>query len=206
LCVNFYGMKKTIFQIILIVTAVGLAYYTYTSIMEPVNFNKEKRSREKVVIQYLKDIRSAEFIYKQLNNRYTGSFDTLIRFVDSAQIPVVKMIPDPNDTTYTLTINDTVGYVKVADSLFKNQPHFDYTRINIVPFSNGEKFLLKAGVIKKGGVKVNVFEAKTPFTNYLKGMNEQLIINLIASRKELKKYPGLKVGSMTEPSTDGNWE
>jgi len=206
LCVNFYGMKKTIFQIILIAIAAGLAYYTYASIMEPVNFNKEKRAREKVVIQYLKDIRSAEFIYKQLNNRYTGSFDTLIHFMDSARIPVVKMIPDPNDTTYTLTINDTVGYVRVADSLFKDQPGFDYNKINIVPFSNGKKFTIKAGVIKKGGVKVNVFEVKTPFTNYLRGMNKQLIINLIASIKERKKYPGLKVGSMTEPSTDGNWE
>ena len=206
MCVNFYDMKKTIFQIILIAIAAGLAYYTYASIMEPVNFNKEKRSREKVVIQYLKDIRSAEFIYKQLNSRYTGSFDTLIHFMDSAQIPVVKMIPDPNDTTYTLTINDTVGYVRVADSLFNDQPGFDYNKINIIPFSNGEKFFLKAGVIKKGGVKVNVFEVKAPFSSYLQGMDEQLVINLTASRKEIKKYPGLKVGSMTEPSTDGNWE
>ncbi len=199
-------MKKTIFQIILIVLAGILAYYTYASIMQPVNFNKQKRAREKVVIQYLKDIRSAEFIYKQLNNRYTGSFDTLIHFMDSARIPVVKMIPDPNDTTYTLTINDTVGYVKVADSLFRGQKDVDYRHINIIPFSDGKKFQLKAGVIKKGGVKVHVFEVKAPFTTFLKGMDDQLIINLSASRKELKKYTGLKVGSMTEPSTDGNWE
>ncbi len=204
--VNFYHMKKTIFQIILIAIAVVLGYFTYTSIMQPVNFNKEKRAREKVVIQYLKDIRSAQFIYKQLNNRYTGSFDTLIRFMDSAQIPVVKMIPDPNDTTYTLTINDTVGYVKVADSLFRGQKNVDYRHINIIPFSGGKKFQMKAGVIEKGGVKVHVFEVKAPFTTFLKGMDEQLIVNLSASRKELKKYTGLKVGSMTEPSTDGNWE
>ncbi len=199
-------MKKTIFQIILIAIATILAYYTYASIMEPVNFNKAKRAREKVVIQYLKDIRSAEFIYKQLNNRYTGSFDTLIHFVDSAQIPVVKMIPDPNDTTYTLTINDTVGYVKVADSLFRGQKNVDYKHINIIPFSGGAKFQLKAGVIKKGGVKVHVFEVKAPYSAFLKGMNEQLVVNLKASRKEQKKYSGLKVGSVTEPSTDGNWE
>ncbi len=199
-------MKKTIFQIILIVIAAILAYYTYASIMQPVNFNKQKRAREKVVIQYLKDIRSAEFIYKQLNNEYTGSFDTLIHFMDSAQIPVVRMIPDPNDTTYTLTINDTVGYVKVADSLFRGQKNVDYHHIDIIPFSGGKKFQLKAGVIKKGGVNVNVFEVKAPFSTYLKGMDEQLIVNLSASRKELKKYAGLKVGSMTEPSTDGNWE
>ncbi len=199
-------MKKTIIQIILIAIAIVLGYLTYQSIMEPVNFNKEKRAREKVVIQYLKDIRSAEFIYKQLNNRYTGSFDTLIRFMDSAEIPVVKMIPDPNDTTYTLTINDTVGYVKVADSLFHNQQNVDYHHIDIIPFSGGQKFQLKAGVIKKGGIKVNVFEVKAPYTTYMKGMNKQLIVNLTASRKELHKYPGLKVGSMTEPTTDGNWE
>ena len=204
--VNFYHMKKTIFQIILLALAVVLAYFTYASIMQPVNFNKQKKAREKVVIQYLKDIRSAEFIYKQLNNRYTGSFDTLIHFMDSAQIPVVKMIPDPNDTTYTLTINDTVGYVKVADSLFRGQKNVDYHHINIIPFSDGAKFQLKAGIIKKGGVKVHVFEVKAPFSTFLKGMNEQLVVNLKASRKEIKKYAGLKVGSMTEPSTDGNWE
>jgi len=199
-------MKKPIIQIILLAIAVVLGYFIYVSIMQPVNFNKEKRAREAVVIQYLKDIRSAEFIYKQLNNRYTGSFDTLIHFMDSAQIPVVKIIPDPHDTTYTLTINDTVGYVKVADSLFKNQPNVDYHHINIIPFSGGKKFQLKAGVIKKGGIKVYVFEVKAPYTTYLKGMNKQLIVNLTATRKELHKYPGLKVGSMTEPSTDGNWE
>jgi len=199
-------MKKPIIQIILLAIAVVLGYFIYVSIMQPVNFNKEKRAREAVVIQYLKDIRSAEFIYKQLNNRYTGSFDTLIHFMDSAQIPVVKIIPDPHDTTYTLTINDTIGYVKVADSLFKNQPNVDYHHINIIPFSGGKKFQLKAGVIKKGGIKVNVFEVKAPYTTYLKGMNKQLIVNLTATRKELKKYPGLKVGSMTEPSTNGNWE
>lgn len=199
-------MKKTLLQIVLIIVAIVLGYYTYDSIMEPVRFNKEKKAREKLVVQYLKDIRSAQFIYKQLNNKYTGSFDTLIHFMDSAEIPVVKMIPDPNDTTFTLTINDTVGYVKVADSLFHNQPKIDYRKINIIPFSNGDTFEMKAGVIKKGGVQVNVFEVKAPYTSILKGMDEQLVINLIASRKEIKKYPGLKVGSMEDPSTDGNWE
>ncbi len=204
--VNFYHMKKTIFQIILIGIAVVLGYFTYTSIMQPVNFNKEKRAREKVVIQHLKDIRSAQFIYKQLNNRYTGSFDTLIRFMDSARIPVVKIIPDPNDTTYTLTINDTVGYVRVADSLFRGQKNVDYHRIDVIPFSEGAKFQMKAGIINKGGVKVHVFEVKAPFSTFLKGMDEQLVVNLSATKKEQKKYTGLKVGSITEPSTDGNWE
>lgn len=199
-------MKNKIIQIVLITVAIVLGYLTYDSIMAPVRFNKEKRGREKVVIQYLKDIRSGEFIYRQLNNRYTGSFDTLINFMGTARIPVVKMIPDPTDTTYTKTINDTVGYVRVADSLFGKHSKFNYHNINIIPFSQGQKFKLRAGSIKKGGVEVNVFEVTAPFTTFMKGMDKQELINLIASQKEIKKYPGLKVGSMTEPSTDGNWE
>ncbi len=199
-------MKNKIIQAILITIAVVLGYLIYDSIMSPVRFNKEKKVREAVVINYLKKIRSAEFIYKQLNDRYTGSFDTLINFMGTAEIPIVKMIPDPTDTTYTRTINDTVGYVKVADSLFGTHPKIDYHKINIIPFSQDLKFKLQAGVIKKGGVKVNVFQAEAPYTSYLDGMNKQLVINLIANQKQIKKYPGLKVGSMDEPSTDGNWE
>lgn len=199
-------MKNKIIQTILITIAVVLGYLIYDSIMSPVRFNKEKNTREKVVIEYLKGIRSAEFIYRQLNNKYTGSFDTLINFMGTAEIPVVKMVPDPTDTTYTRTINDTVGYVRVADSLFGKHPKFDYHKINIIPFSQNISFKLQAGVIKKGGVEVNVFQVEAPYTSFLDGMDNQLVINLIASQSDIKKYPGLKVGSMTEPSTDGNWE
>ncbi len=199
-------MKRTILQIVLFIIIVALGWLIYDSIMEPVRFNKEKRHREKVVVQYLKDIRSAELLYKQLNQRYTGSFDTLIHFMDSAEIPVVKMVPDPTDTTFTRTINDTLGYVKVADSLFGKRKGFDYHKIYLIPFSNNKKFELRAGVIEKGGVKVNVFEAKAPYEAFLYGMDEQAVRNLIQSKKDIDRYPGLKVGSMTEASTDGNWE
>ncbi|MBE0649826.1 MAG: hypothetical protein IH595_03185 [Bacteroidales bacterium] len=199
-------MKNKIIQTVLIAIVIVLGYLIYDSIMTPVRFDAVKKEREAVVIKYLKGIRSAEFIYRQLNNRYTGSFDTLINFMGTAKIPVVKMIPDPKDTTYTRTINDTVGYVSVADSLFGKNPKFDYHKINIIPFSDDSIFKLQAGVISKGGVSVNVFQAEAPFTTYLYGLDKQLVINLIASQTQIKKYPGLKVGSMTEPSTDGNWE
>ena len=199
-------MKRTIIQIVLFIIIVVLGWLIYDSIMEPVRFNKEKKHREKVVIQYLKDIRSAELLYKQLNQKYTGSFDTLIHFMDSAEIPVVKMVPDPTDTTFTRTINDTLGYIRVADSLFGKRKNFDYHHINLIPFSNNRQFELHAGVITKGGVKVNVFEAKAPYEAFLYGMDEQAVRNLIQSKKDIDRYPGLKVGSMTEASTDGNWE
>lgn len=199
-------MKKTLIQLALFVVIVALGYMVYESVMEPVRFNKEKQQREKVVIERLKDIRNSQFVFKQLTGAYAPNFDTLIKFLKVAEIPVVKIIPDPNDTTYTLTINDTVGYIKVADSLFNKYENFTYSFLTTVPFSNGDMFAMQADTIERGGVEVHVFEAKAPFTSYLKGMDEQTIINLISKFEDIERYPGLRVGSMTEPSSDGNWE
>jgi len=75
-----------------------------------------------------------------------------------------------------------------------------------VPFSGGELFAIQADTIERGGVEDHVFEAKAPFTVFLKGMKEQSIVNIISKFEDIDKYPGLRVGSLTEPSTDGNWE
>jgi hypothetical protein len=67
-------------------------------------------------------------------------------------------------------------------------------------------YSMDAGEVEKGGLKVHVFEATANYKDILVGLDNQMIINLIKSRKDIDKYPGLKVGSMEEPSTDGNWE
>ena len=197
---------KTVIQFVLFIIIVALGYMVYDSIMEPVRLNQEKNKREKEVVQRMKVIRSAEFIYKQLNGKYIDKWDSLIQFVDTAQIPVVKIIPDPTDTTFTLTINDTVGYVRVYDSLFHHKNIVDISQFMFAPFSGGDTIEMHSGEMNRGGVTVQVFEAKVPYSSYLKGMDKQYIINLTAGKKDIDLYPGIKVGSMTEPSTSGNWE
>ncbi|MCF8301633.1 MAG: hypothetical protein K9I94_00050 [Bacteroidales bacterium] len=197
-------MKKIIIQIVLAIAIVALGYLVVDSIMTPVKFKQERMSREKRVIERLKNIRQAERTYKSINNRYTGSFDTLVDFLKTGKIPVVKVLPDPTDTTFTKTIKDTLGYVNVADSLFRTGYTIDSLRY--IPFSGGEKFELSADRITKGGVEVSVVEAKAHYNTFLKGMNPQLVRNLIAGEEQIERYPGLKFGSMEEPSTDGNWE
>lgn len=197
---------KAVIQFVLVIIIVVLGFMVYDSIMEPVRLNQEKNKREKVIIKRMKDIKNAELIYKQLNGSYSANWDTLVQFIDSAQIPVVKIIPDPTDTTFTLTINDTLGYVRVYDSLFHHKTDVDLSQFMITPFSGGDTTQLNAGSIDRGGVTVDVFEAKAPYSSYLKGIDEQYIINLTAGKKDIDLYPGIKVGSMTEPSTDGNWE
>ncbi len=197
---------KAVIQFVLFIIIVALGYMVYDSIMEPVRLNQEKAKREKEVVQRMKDIRSAEIIFKQLNDKYTDQWDSLVQFIDTALIPVVNIIPDPADTTFTLTINDTVGYVRVYDSLFHHNNNVDLSQFMLIPFSGGDTIELHAGEMDRGGVTVQVFEAKAPYSSYLKGMDEQYIVNLTAGKNDIDLYPGIKVGSMTEPSTDGNWE
>ena len=78
------------------------------------------------------------------------------------------MVPDPEDTTFSKTINDTIGYVKVLDSLFGKREGFKLADIRNVPFSDPvAQFELHDSIIKRGGISVPVFEAKTPFDVYL---------------------------------------
>ena len=199
--------KLTIINIVLALLAILFAYLVFNSIRQPVVFESAKKDREQKVVQNLKDIRSSQGLFKENYNKYTASFDTLIEFIRTGELPVVNIIPDPNDTTFTKTINDTVGYIKVLDSLFGNRPNFNVNELRYVPFSEPkQEFEIQAGYIMRGGMNVPVFEVKTHYKTYLIGLDEQRIRNEAKQREDLNKYPGLKVGSMTEPSTDGNWE
>lgn len=190
----------------LALVAILLAYLVFDSIRQPVVFENTRSERELKVVQSLKDIRSTQALFKQTYNRYTASFDSLIEYIKTGELPVVNIVADPNDTTFTKTINDTVGYVKVIDSLFGRRENFDINSLHIVPFSQNAEFELQAGYIKRGGLKVAVFEAKTPYSTYLWDLDQQRVNNLRAEMEDLEKYAGLKVGSMDEPSTNGNWE
>ena len=132
------------------------------------------------MVQSLKDIRSTQTLFKQTYNRYTGSFDSLIEYVRTGELPIVNMIPDPEDTTFTRTINDTVGYIKVIDSLFNKRENFDINSLRVVPFSQNVEFEMQAGYIMRGGLKVAVFEAKTPLNTYLWDLDPQRVNNLKA--------------------------
>jgi len=199
-------MKNNLIKIGLSIVIIVLAFLVINSIMAPVKFENEKTKRESVVIEQLKEIRDVQRAYKGIHSRYASTFDTLIDFIKTGQIPVVNIIPDPTDTTFIRTINDTIGYVLVADTLFKKHQNFNPDNLRYIPFSDGQEYELAAGKIEISRTKVNVFEVKALYIHVLNGMDKQMIVNLRKKLRELDKFEGLKVGSMEEASTDGNWE
>lgn len=198
-------MKSPITKVVLALVIIVLCYLVFNSINTPLKFEQELKSRGDDVISKLKDIRTAQTLFKSLHKRYTTSFDTLIQFVKEGKVPEVKMVPDPKDTTNTRTITDTIGFVSIFDSIFAKK-NYKLEELSLIPHSNNEKFTLQAGKINKGGVDVSVFEVTAPLETYSTGLNKQLVINRVQEMKDKNKFPGLKVGSMFEASTDGNWE
>jgi len=211
-------MKKgvnIIVNVVLFAIIVILALQVIKSIQAPIKFNKEQKMREAKVVERLIDIRNAEVLYKNANNKYTNSFDTLIQFCQVAEIPIVNIIPDPTDTTFTRTINDTIGYVKVMDSIRGKRESFNINELSFVPFSSPQqKYELEAGTITRNGIEIPVFEARTPYEVYLATPGQEFTEkewnqrrdNVKAEKESINRYAGLKVGSMEEASTDGNWE
>ena len=56
-----------ILGVVFAVLAVGLAYRNYRSVEEVIEFNERKLANDRLVIQGLKDMRTAQFGYKEAN-------------------------------------------------------------------------------------------------------------------------------------------
>jgi hypothetical protein len=215
--INFNHMKNFL-QIVLIIVALGLAYLIYKSIQDPIDFEKAREQRYAATIQRLKDIRKAQLAYKDVYGKFTGSWDTLIDFVKNDSVRNVRKIGELTDSMIEagltekkalrlgLIIRDTIKE-SVMDAIFGGS--FDPEKLKYVPVPDTVAiFDLGANIITTGsGLKVPVFEAKAHNNLILRGLDRQYVINLNETRRLNEKYPGLKVGSLTETVNNaGNWE
>ncbi|HQN94210.1 MAG TPA: hypothetical protein PLQ09_08820, partial [Prolixibacteraceae bacterium] len=213
-------MKRIIIQIALLIGAIILAYLIWDSIRTPLDFGKEKDVRYSQVIENLKDIRKAEIAYKDVYGRFCGDWDSLVNFVKYDSIPKIRKIGMLTDSMIAegldekaalkkgLIIRDTIKVSVITEIFTKDYP---IEKIGIIPNTNNDKFWLGQAIVTTGsGVNVPVFEARAHNNQILSElMNDykQEIINLNEQSRKNNKYPGLKVGSITEPNNNaGNWE
>lgn len=204
-------MKKVI-QIVLVLLIVFLGWVLYRQFASPIEFDKERKNREDVIIQRLKDIRSAQKAYRQSHGYYAYTFDSLLEYVlaDSLTYQMAMGSEDDSVAVAQGLVYSVDFKVAVKDTIFsgRGMTERDIRELRKIPFSNGQEFIMGAGqVMTESRVVVQVFEAKAPYKAYLADQDEQLLINLIDQAKTMNRYPGLKVGSLTEATNDaGNWE
>jgi hypothetical protein len=190
-------MVSTILMVVMILGSAGLAYLNYQSIENQLAYIKKKELISSHVIQRLKDIRTAELAYKDANGRFTANWDTLTSFVLTGQVPQIRAFGEKPDTlseqeaiALGLIVRDTV-YQTVLENQFlsevalnRRKYPFYVDSLRFVPFGNGVEFDLQASVIAVSGQITPVFQVMDP-----KPFAE----------------PALKIGSMEQASTTGNW-
>jgi len=205
---------KTALQIFLWLLCIFFGYMIFRSINGPIEFKKVRQERFQAVINKLKDIRDAQEAYKSVNDRYASNFNSLIQFVDTGDY-VITTQRDSSfmrfDKVYQIELQvdtvviDTLGSVKVKDSLFKNDNRYK-TMMEVPNAENGETFAMKADIIDKSGYKAPVFEAKVKKDAVLYDQPKELVAQENA-RNSVEEVNGeyITVGSLQDVSTNGNW-
>ena len=202
-------------QVALWILSIFFAYKIYDSISGPIKFNQVKNERFALVINRLKDIRTAQIAHKDVKGQFSNNFDSLVKFVDEGIFTLIEKRDSSYleyDRTYRIDmlkeiiVVDTLGFVPVRDSLFKNNN--SYKKMAYIPIDGLEDstFHIKAEIINKNGYKVPVFEVKISKNVLLYDQNE----DLVKQENETVSVDGVNgpeiiLGSLSKVSTNGNW-
>jgi len=201
---------QPIISLLLWVAIIWLSYITYTNVMKPIEFNKEKTKRYTKVIKQLKVIRDAQAAHKKVTGTYAKNGNSLTKFIDTAKFAITESRNElrveerggglTEEVEYRVT--DTVGYSDVR-AAFAGR---DYKNIMKVPGTDAN-FVMKLGEVQKThGYMAPVYEVRVNKDVVLHGMDA----DLLRQEKEVIENDQIKgdhvrVGSLNEVSDSGNW-
>jgi len=207
---------KLVIQLLLWIVIIFLGYLVFNAVYEPIQFNKVKEKRYAKVIERLVDIRAAQLAHKEVTGTFEKDFDKLIRFIDTAEFVLTQR----RDTTYLDAeyrkaygvdrykediVIDTLGTASIKDSLFKNSDR--YKEMMNVPVEGVDaKFEMNAGFVEKNNFKFPVFEAKVNKGVILHDQDKDLVMQekqVVSVESVNGEF--IRVGSMEEVNTNGNW-
>ena len=193
-----------------------LGYITFMSVYGEIKFNQLKEKRYKVVIENLKDIRDAELAHRSVTGQFQPNWDSLVKFIENEKFTITQRrdstIIDKEltrlygvDTTKDIVIIDTLGFVPVIDSLFGADTRYR-TMMKVPSGKEGQLFELKSGLLEQNGINIPVFEASVSKKMILFDQDRNLVdLESEVISVEGVNGPNLKVGSMEEVNTNGNW-
>ena len=224
-------MKNKNFVLIqagLILVILVLIVAIYRSLSRPEKFNEVYEARKAEVIQKLSDIRTLQTFYKNEKGSYAGSFDQLKDFWENGKMRVVVKegnVPDSMTEAQAIKLKlvrrDTV-VLNAKEEMIKTLPNLDINTFDLVPYSGKEQFLIAADTLRAGNVPVQVYEVKALRSQYMKNLDNDPRVRKAFLGKLLygnmqKQFLGpdynykdnvidLILGSLTEASTNGNWQ
>lgn len=193
---------RLIVNLVLVAIIAGLIWILYSSISEPIEFQKERDIREDAVIAKLMEIRQAQEIFRNVSGTgFAPSFDSLKKVLRNGQVQTIKVEGDPDDPTSEAILYDTIyePAMKFVDEQGINLDSLEY-----VPYSTeGAVFEIEADTVTYQSTLVNVVEVRTNRKYYMgKYANERY------TRYDQSYKPNsiIKFGNLTAPNLSGNWE
>ena len=106
-------------------------------------------------------------------------------------------------------VRDSI-FSPTVEVLYPNRSNFSIDSLRYVPFGQGAQFEMGVdSLITASGYPIQVFEAKTPYTVYLRDLDQKLLNQKIQEVLDRPgdKYPGMQVGSLEVANNNsGNWE
>lgn len=172
----------------------------YNSIREPIQFDKVKNQRKEAVAERLKQVRSAQEIYRLIKGKYASDFDSLIYTLRNDSIAYENIEGDPDDPTNTNFIR-TITYSAAIDTVNKLGIVLD--SLPFVPFSGGQKFEIRADKIEYQGAIVDVVEVGTRWKQF---MGEYGVSRYKKYDSSYDPDASFKFGDLSRPIISGNWE
>ena len=198
---------RTVLTLVLTVVALGLSYWLFYIINQPIEFEKIKKRRFEKVIVRLEQVRDAQQAYLKKHGNYAWNFDELVAFIDTGHINI-EMRKDSSFTYYnkkfqqemnkdTLVVR-IIGKELVKTSVFSSD--FYANSLRFVPVGGDESttFEMAAASIERNSLRLPVFEVSVS--------NEVIFKDLEDSYSSFfDKSEKLVLGSLTEPNLSGNW-
>lgn len=118
-------------------------------------------------------------------------------------------------------VKERLGKIRMAEEAYR-QKYGGYTAefallikeklladsLQYIPYAGKKKFHLSASTIEtKNGRQIPVMQCYTTFNEYMAGMKENEVANMIQTAEENGNFPGLKIGDIAEDNSNtGNWE
>lgn len=211
-------MKKVIL-IIVAVAVLALAYVTVQSVLAPVSFDKKQLEIELVLQKQLKKIATYEDAYKSVYDKYADK-DELVNFLNNGRVFYIRAegdytsamrdqgLSEEDAARRGLIRRDTI-WVSAKDSLLKDGT--DLAKLFSIPGSDSTIQVVAGTIEQEVGdnkIEVPVFQASASYQSYLGRLgNDRLVKEKIEkANSKANAFAGVRVGSLTEVKTNGNWE
>lgn len=112
-----------IVSIVLFVVSIALAVYLWHSISETIKQQESIKVTEALITEKLEVIREAQKVFREQHGRYTSNWDSLINFIQTAEVPITvrteTIIPLSYGRDSIQVKIDTLGFVPAKDRIFK---------------------------------------------------------------------------------------